>query len=114
MVQAAVACGVAVLRTRIVSEPVTEYILHEHAGTVVNLAADEQVRWLPRRRASGRALPGNSFWGLDDRMVRFNHFTGDGASGGPQMCEDPAVAKLCSTAFEAVWERGTPHEQDTV
>ncbi|MFJ9448375.1 DUF6879 family protein [Kitasatospora sp. NPDC101235] len=114
MIRAAVARGVVVRRARIVSEPVTEYIRYEHAGTVVNLAAGEQVRWLPRRRASDLALPGNDFWLFDRRIVRFNHFTGDGASGGPEMCEDPAVAKLCADAFEAVWERAVPHEQYTV
>ncbi|WP_457033928.1 DUF6879 family protein [Kitasatospora sp. P5_F3] len=36
-----------------------------------------------RFRAGHRiALPGNEFWLLDGRIVRFNHFTGDGASGG--------------------------------
>ncbi|MER5642845.1 DUF6879 family protein [Kitasatospora sp. NPDC002227] len=114
MVRAAVARGVVVRRARIVSEPVTDYIRYEHAGTVVNLAAGEQVRWLPRRRASDLALPGNDFWLFDNTIVRFNHFTGDGASAGPEMCGDPAVAKLCETAFEAVWERAVPHEQYTV
>ncbi|WP_224280585.1 DUF6879 family protein [Streptomyces sp. LS1784] len=114
MIRAAVARGVVVRRARIVSEPVTEYIRYEHAGTVVNLAAGEQVRWLPRRRASDLALPGNDFWLFDGTIVRFNHFTGDGASGGPEMCEDPVVAKLCADAFEAVWERAVPHEQYTV
>ncbi|MFJ6383621.1 DUF6879 family protein [Kitasatospora sp. NPDC092039] len=114
MIRDAVARGVTVRRARIVSEPVTDYVRYEHAGTVVNLAAGEQVRWLPRRQASDVALPGNDFWLFDGRIVRFNHFTGDGASGGPEMCADPAVAKLCAEAFEAVWERAVPHENYTV
>lgn len=113
-VRDALSRGVVVRRARIVSEPVTDYIRYEHALTVVNLAAGELVRWLPRRRASDIALPGNDFWLFDDRTVRFNHFTGDGASGGPEVSEDPAVAKLCSSAFEAVWSRAIPHEQYTV
>ncbi|GAA3059460.1 hypothetical protein FHS39_003808 [Streptomyces olivoverticillatus] len=48
--------------------------------------------------------------GFDDRLVRFSHFTGDGASTGGEMLDDPAVVKLCASAFEAVWERATPHE----
>jgi hypothetical protein len=28
-----------------------------------------------------------------------------------EVIEDPAVAKLCSSAFEAVWERAVPHEE---
>ncbi len=76
--------------------------------TPVNIAAGEQVRWLPRAQASDLALPGNDFWLFDDRGVRFNHFTGDGDWAHPRTSytEDPAVAKLCATAFEAVCGSG--------
>jgi len=111
LVQAAVSRGVAVRRARIVAEPVSDYIRFEHAGTLVNIAAGEQVRWLPRRLASDIALPGNDFWLIDSRAVRFNLFTGEGDLAEPQYTEDPATAKLCADAFEAVWERATPHEQ---
>ena len=110
LIRRTVARGVVVRRARIVSEPVSDYIRYEHAGTPVNLAAGEQVRWLPRRRASDIALPGNDFWLIDDRLIRWNHFTGDGASGGGEISENPAAAKLCAEAFEAVWARGIPHE----
>lgn len=109
LVAATVARGVVMRRARIVSEPVSEYIRYEHSGTFRNVAAGEQVRWLPRRQATDLALPGNDFWLFDDRLVMANHFTGDGGSGGPELIEDPAVAKLCSTAFETVWERAIPH-----
>ncbi|MFG2999762.1 DUF6879 family protein [Streptomyces sp. NPDC048340] len=114
LVSQAVARGVVIRRARIISEPVTDYIRFEHSGTFTNIAAGEQVRWLPRRQASDIALPGNDFWLFDGKIVRFNHFTGDGASAGPEMCEEPDVAKLCADAFESVWERGIPHEQYTV
>lgn len=45
----------------------------EHASTVVSVHADEEVRWLPRRRASDIPLPGNNFFS-----------------------EDPAALKLCA------------------
>lgn len=102
--------GVSVRRARIVSEPVTEYIRYEHSGTFMNIAAGEQVRWLPRRQASDIALPGNDFWLFDDKLVRFGFFSGDGALVGRELNDDPDVAKLCGTAFEAVWDRAIPHE----
>ncbi|MGP4084190.1 DUF6879 family protein [Streptomyces sp. KR55] len=111
LIRRTVARGVGVRRARIVSEPVSDYIRYEHAGTVVNVAAGEQVRWLPRRRASDIALPGNDFWLIDGRLIRWNHFTGDGASGGGEISEDPAAAKLCADAFEAVWARAIPHDE---
>ncbi|MGW1886553.1 DUF6879 family protein [Streptomyces sp. NPDC001970] len=114
LVREAVGRGVAMRRARIVSEPVTDYIRWEHALTPVNVAVGERVRWLPRRVASDIALPGNDFWVIDDRLVLFHFFTGDGDWAGHEFSEDPAVVKLCSSAFEAVWERGIDHEQYTV
>ncbi|WP_326729698.1 DUF6879 family protein [Streptomyces phaeochromogenes] len=110
LIQETVGRGVVVRRARIVSEPVSEYTRFLYDGTFTNVAAGEQVRWLPRRRASDLALPGNDFWLIDGQLIRWNHFTGDGASGGGEISEDPAAAKLCADAFEAVWERGVPHE----
>ncbi|MGW5245329.1 DUF6879 family protein [Streptomyces sp. NPDC004129] len=42
--------------------------------------------------------------------------TGDGDWADPpkEFSEDPAVVKLCSDAFEAVWERAVDHEKYTV
>jgi hypothetical protein len=111
LISETVARGVVVRRARIVSEPVSAYIRYEHSGTFTNVAAGEQVRWLPRRQASNIALPGNDFWLFDDRLVNWNHFTGDGASAGGEITEDEAAAKLCAEAFEAVWARAIPHDQ---
>ncbi|MGW0842634.1 DUF6879 family protein [Streptomyces sp. NPDC002787] len=111
LIQETVSRGVVVRRARIVSEPVTEYIRFEHSNTFTNIAAGEHVRWLSRRRASDIALPGNDFWLFDNRLVRWNHFTGDGASAGQEVSDDPAAAQLCSEAFEAVWSRAVPHDQ---
>jgi hypothetical protein len=116
LVQDAVARGVVMRRARIVSEPVTDYIRYEHAITPLNLQAGEDVRWLPRRRASDIPLPGNDFWLLDDTLVQFHHFTGTGdwATDGKERTTEPAAVALCHTAFETVWERGIPHEKYTV
>ncbi|MFJ4873993.1 DUF6879 family protein [Streptomyces sp. NPDC088745] len=110
LISRTVARGVVVRRARIVSEPVSAYIRYEHSSTVVNLGAGEDVRWLPRRRASGLALPGNDFWLIDGHFVRFNHFTGDGDWAAREDTEEPAVAELCATAFAAVWARAVPHD----
>ena len=106
----ALARGVVMRRARIISEPVTPYIRFEYDVTdSMNIAAGEQVRWLPRRRASDLALPGNDFWVFDDRLVRFGYFAGDGTRLGHEVTDEPAVVKLCAAAFEAVWERATDH-----
>ncbi|MGW1379500.1 DUF6879 family protein [Streptomyces sp. NPDC002446] len=111
LIQETVSRGVVVRRARIVSEPVSEYTRFLYDGTFTNVAAGEQVRWLPRRRASDIALPGNDFWLFDEQLVRWNHFTGEGVSGGPEITDDPSAAKLCADAFEAVWSRAIPHDR---
>ncbi|MYT33370.1 MULTISPECIES: DUF6879 family protein [unclassified Streptomyces] len=108
--------GVSVRRARIFSEPMSDYVRFEHHLTPSNVGAGEQVRWLPRRRASDLALPGNDFWLFDDSLVLFLHFTGDGElspEGDEERTATPSVVRLCSTAFEAVWDRAIPHEEYT-
>lgn len=103
--------GATVRRARIISEPASDYIRFEHEVTpAANLAAGEQVRWLPRRNASDLALPGNDFWLFDNTAVLFNYFSGDGTAAGTELRDEAAVVKLCAAAFEAVWDRAVPHE----
>ncbi|MFC4065126.1 DUF6879 family protein [Actinoplanes subglobosus] len=102
--------GVAIRRARIVSEPLSDWIRHEYEITPkLNLKAGEEVRWLPRRQASGLALPGNDFWLFDDRIVRFGYFAGNGDYVGEEVVDDPGVVSLCRDAFAAVWERAVDH-----
>lgn len=112
VIVSAVGRGVAVRRARIVSEPVSDYVRWEHWLTEpVNIAAGEQVRWLPRRLASTLAVPVNPYWVFDDRLVRFTLFGGDGEPQGSQYSEDVGVVAVCQTAFEAVWQLATPHQE---
>lgn len=102
--------GVDVRRARVVSEPVSTYIRFEYDMTAhANLAAGEQVRWLPRGRASELALPGNDFWLVDD-VVLFSLFSGDGAQVGTVVGGAEALA-FAVKAFEAVWSLGTDHTE---
>ncbi|MGW9347576.1 DUF6879 family protein [Nocardiopsis flavescens] len=114
LMRATAARGVRLRRVRIVSEPVTEYIRFEHEGTPQNLAAGEDIRWLPRSRTSGLALPGNDCWIFDGSTVLFNHFTGDGAWVGNEISTDSEVAGMCARAFESAWELGVPHRDHTL
>jgi hypothetical protein len=103
--------GVSVRRARIVSEPLSDYIRFEHAVTAGhNIAAGEEVRWLPRRLATNLALPGNDFWLFDGRTLLVNHFSGNSDWTGMELDPDPSAVKLCTEAFEAVWSRAVSHE----
>ncbi|WP_067474509.1 DUF6879 family protein [Actinomadura hibisca] len=103
--------GVMFRRARVVSEPLSDFIRFEYESTEdLNLAAGEQVRWLPRRQAVGLVLPAHDFWLFDDRLVRIHHFSGNGEIVQDELSDDPELAKLCASAFEAVWDRAIDHE----
>jgi hypothetical protein len=111
LVRAATARGVEVRRVRVVSEPVTAYIRFEYDVTAAhNIAAGEEVRWLPRASAAGLLVPCADFWVFDHQVVLWNHFAGDGSWAGEEQADDPALAKLCASSFEAAWDRGVPHQ----
>ena len=111
-ISAMTARGVAVRRARVITLPASEYIRFEHAGTSVNIAAGEQVRWLPRDQAADIALPEHDLWLFDGKLARFNHFTdaGDWADPRNTITTDSAEVDRIVAAFEAVWQRATPHE----
>lgn len=112
LVSEAVGRGVTVRRARIVSEPVSTYIRFEHEVTDgLNIAAGEDVRWLPRRNAAVIALPANDFWLFDRSLLLVNHFDGEGEMLASTVSEDSQEIKLCADAFEAVWERGIAHAE---
>ncbi len=111
LIRAVTGTGVQVRRARVVCEPVSEYMRFSYAGAGPNIDAGEQIRWLPRRRASRIALPGNDFWLLDRERVLFNYFTGDGRSAGHELATDAGAVRLCDSAFQAVWAVAIPHGQ---
>ena len=103
--------GIQVRRARVVSEPVTDYIRFEHATTSSNVAAGEDIRWLPRHLATGLLLPANDCWVFDGMRVQFNYFSGPGEFLDTRLCDDPAIVKQCAMAFEAVWACAIPHQE---
>lgn len=105
--------GKTLKRLRIVSEPVTDYIRFEWHDAAELVRAGEDVRWLPRRRASPLLLPGNDYWMLDRRTVAFTHFSGDGHVLGHEATSDQRIVRMCAAAFDEAWEVAVPHAEYT-
>ena len=101
--------GVSFRRARIVSEPLADYIRFEYVSTGFNIAAGEDVRWLPRHTAPGLLVPLCDFWVFDDRLVRFGVFSGDGTFLRHELADDVEVVRACADAFERVWKRAVHH-----
>ncbi|MGC5364300.1 DUF6879 family protein [Streptomyces sp. DT24] len=111
VVHDSVSRGVSVRRARVISEPLTEYVRWEYDYAVTNVAAGEDVRWLPRHQAKDLAVPAVDFWVFDRELVLFHHFSGDGVLQEREYVNDEALATWCVKEFDAVWERATPHEE---
>jgi hypothetical protein len=105
--------GRALRRLRVVSEPVTDYIRFEWLDAGELVKAGEDVRWLPRHRASPLLLPGNDFWCFDAETVVFTHFSGDGEVQGYKLTTDAGLVGRCMAAFEAAWSIAIPHAEYT-
>ncbi|MFE6771375.1 DUF6879 family protein [Streptomyces fimicarius] len=111
VVVAATERGVSMRRLRIVSEPLSDYTRYEYDVTFTNVAAGEDVRWLPRSAARDLLLPALDGWIMDDRLLILHHFSGDGQWTGPGMevCDDARAAERYALAYDTAWQRGIPH-----
>jgi hypothetical protein len=105
--------GRTLRRLRVVSEPVTDYIRFEWRDADELVRIGEDVRWLPRQRASALLLPGNDLWSFDGETVVFTHLSGEGTIQGYELTREPALVAQCVTAFEAAWRAAIPHGQYT-
>lgn len=88
-------------------QAVKEYIRFEHGITFMNVAAGEDIRWLPRRQGSRLVLLGNDYWVFDEKLVLWNSFTGEGEvpPDGRELTDDPEAVQTCAAAFEVIWDR---------
>jgi hypothetical protein len=105
-VRAATAAGRSYRRARLISEPMSDYHRWIKSDSHLFVEAGEDIRWVPRRLVSAVALPGNDFWLFDEETAIFTVFAGDGNVAERQLSTDPAVVRLCKSAFEAVWAFG--------
>lgn len=106
-----VTAGRSVRRARVVSEPLSEYQRWSYSIAHPMIEAGEDIRWVPRRLLSPVALPGNDFYLFDDSLAVFLLYAGNGLAVGMESTADPAVLRLCRTAFEAAWALSVPHRE---
>ncbi|MFI6865718.1 DUF6879 family protein [Nocardia sp. NPDC050406] len=109
MVRAHVTAGRSVRRARIVSEPLSDYQRWSYSIAEPMVEAGEEIRWVPRRLVSSIPLPGNDFYLLDDQLVIFLHYAGNGLAVDRVTTTDSDDIQLCRTAFEAVWQLAIDH-----
>jgi len=104
-----VKAGRSVCRARIVSEPLSDYQRWSYSIAHPMVEAGEDIRWAPRHLLSSLAIPGNDFYLLDDRLVIFLIYAGNGFGVDKVISTDAADIERCRSAFDAVWKLSIPH-----
>ncbi|MGH3826448.1 MAG: DUF6879 family protein, partial [Pseudonocardiaceae bacterium] len=77
----------------------------------LNIEAGEDLRWLPRHRATGIDFPSEDYWLFDDNRVVFTIFTDDGRFAGGAEVSEAVIIEQCRKVHQKVWALAIPHEQ---
>ena len=103
--------GVVVQRARIVTQPHTDYVRWELALDPQNIAAGEDIRYLPRRHADDIVFPAEDCWLFDDNQLVLSLFKPEGGSGGFAQEYDPALIEQCKIACNQAWLQAVPYAE---
>jgi len=88
--------GQRMMRVRVVSEPHSDYTRFGLDLARVNVAAGEDIRYLPRDRAAGLDLPSYDFWLIDSSRLGILRFGDDDVLLGAEIITDPAeIVRHC-------------------
>jgi hypothetical protein len=109
LIQETTSSGRRVERIRIVSIPHVDYTRWGLSVAPLNIAAGEDIRWLPRDLLSGLDVTADDFWLLDDERVAFSVFTPDGTWSGGAETSDPLIVDRCMRVRETLWKLAIPH-----
>jgi len=110
LVRQVTASGRLIQRARIVTVPHVDYTRWLLAGTGDNLAAGEDVRWLPRHLADSKDAVTDDYWLIDDHTVAYTLFTPT-EMVGIALTHDPQVVAHCTEVYERVWVEALPHSE---
>jgi hypothetical protein len=109
LVREVTGAGVKMTRARIASVPHGDYIRWGMAVAPQNIAAGEDVRWLPRHLTDGIKFPNDDYWLFDDERLILTVFAENGQFLGGAEATDPSLIEQCRTVRDQVWERAIPH-----
>lgn len=98
-------------RVRVVKEPHSDYARFLLDLALVNVAAGEDIRYLPRHRAVRLPLPDYDFWLIDSIKVAVLRFDADGAMLGAELSTDAESIARHLSYRDAAWDASIPlHE----
>jgi hypothetical protein len=108
MMRRRTALGQRMARVRIVAEPHSDYTRFGIDLARINVAAGEDIRYLPRAKAMGLDLPSHDFWLIDSRRVAILHFGDDDVLLGAEIATGPTVVARHSGWRDMAWRAAVP------
>ncbi|MGH3568902.1 MAG: DUF6879 family protein [Pseudonocardia sp.] len=113
LVRNVTAAGKTIRRTRVVTVPHGDYTRWGLTVAPHNIAAGEDIRWLPRHLIDAEVLTTDDYWLLDDDLVVFTVFEPGGRFAGGAATSDPTIVSYCRAVRDRIWEAAIPHSKYT-
>jgi|AntDryMetagUQ889_1029465.scaffolds.fasta_scaffold00799_7 hypothetical protein len=112
-VRARTAQGKWMSRVRVVTEPLTDYVRYSLHIARLNVAAGDEIRYLPRQRARELelGLPDEDYWIFDARTTSIIHFDEDDRPVGYELIDDPTEVVPRLHWFDAAWHHSVSREE---
>nr|WP_040751123.1 DUF6879 family protein [Nocardia transvalensis] len=101
--------GVSVSRVRVVTVPHTDYHRWLLSVTGDNVAAGEDIRYVPRHLAG--EVPPDDWWLMDGIRVAYNLVDDKGAPAGMAVTTDPGIVIYCQGVRERLWRSAAPYTE---
>lgn len=111
LVRAATDAGKDISRVRVVTVPHVDYTKWGLTVAKHNIAAGEDIRWLPRHLVDPETLSLDDYWLFDDDRVVFTVVEPDGRFVGGAATTDPAIVRHCRDIRDHVWQVAVPHSR---
>lgn len=111
LVRAATGAGKDISRVRVVTVPHVDYTRWGLTVAQLNIAAGEDIRWLPRHLIDPDYLTIDDYWLFDDDRVVFTVHEPNGRFAGGAATTDPAIVERCRAIRDTLWSVALPHSR---
>lgn len=114
LVREVTSAGKKIRRARVVTVPHADYTRWGLTVAPHNIAAGEDIRWLPRHLIDSIDLASDDYWLFDDDRAVFTVFEPSGRFVGGAATTDPTIVEYCCTVRDRVWQDAIPHSRYAV
>lgn len=98
-------------RVRVVTEPHVDYTRWLLDVSDSNVAAGEDIRYLPRDRGDELALPYMDYWLFDSKVAAIFRFADDGTFPAAELTDEPATLVKCNYWRDIAWHYAIKWEE---